>query len=284
MMAKEITNSTVPYGRDDHERQADRCYSGWTVGRCFQDLCSWAFYDRRTKISKSLGNAIDPRELIPQYGFDAIRYFLLREIPCGEDGDFSRERLKDRYHADLGNTFGNLVNRVVAMSKKYFEGKVPSVDPMECRSAEMGTWNGLAGLEDIRKQVERRYHAVRCDEVLEAIWNGVGEGQRSGLLQANKYIEETQPFKLVKTDPAAVARILYALLEACRWYAWLVHPVMPVISRQIFEQLGLNVDEELRKGWDAALVWGGLKPGTPRGTEALIYFRRMSILRSYDDR
>jgi methionyl-tRNA synthetase len=74
------------------------------------------------KISKSLGNAIDPREFIPQYGFDSVRYFMLREIPFGEDGDFSRERLASRYASDLGNTFGNLVNRAIAMSKKYFDG------------------------------------------------------------------------------------------------------------------------------------------------------------------
>ena len=227
------------------------------------------------KISKSLGNVIDPRELIPHYGFDTIRYFLLREIPCGEDGDFSRERLKERYHADLGNTFGNLVNRAIAMSKKYFDGCVPSVDVHACMDAEGGEgWMGAKGLEMLRTSVERSYGIVRCDTALEAVWNGVGELRRSGLLQANKYIEETQPFKLVKTDPEAVARILYALLEACRWYAWLVYPVMPTISREIFTQLGMKADEELAQGWNEALVWGGLQPGAPLGEPKPLFPRQ----------
>jgi methionyl-tRNA synthetase len=219
------------------------------------------------KISKSLGNAIDPREFVPQYGFDAVRYFLLREIPFGEDGDFSRERLASRYASDLGNTFGNLVNRAIAMSKKYFDGNVPDANVTEASLPvnDASVWDGKGGLDAIRSAVEEAYANDRCDLVLSAIWDGVGETRRSGLFQANKLIEETQPFKLVKQDPEQVGEILYALLEACRWYAWLVHPVMPEISNKIFEQLGLDAENELNKGWDQALVWGGLKPGASLG-------------------
>jgi methionyl-tRNA synthetase len=219
------------------------------------------------KISKSLGNAIDPREFVPRYGFDAVRYFLLREIPFGEDGDFSRERLASRYASDLGNTFGNLVNRAIAMSKKYFDGHVPDANTTEASLPvnEASVWDGKGGLDAIRSVVEQAYANDRCDLVLSAIWDGVGETRRSGLFQANKLIEETQPFKLVKQDPEQVGEILYALLEACRWYAWLVQPVMPEISNKIFEQLGLDAEKELNKGWDQALVWGGLKPGAALG-------------------
>ena len=226
------------------------------------------------KMSKSIGNVIDPIKLTQEYGTDPVRYFLLREIVFGDDGDFSYERLKERYHADLGNTFGNLVNRAIAMSKKYFNGTVPMVDPEQCKRAETGAlWAGEEGLRVIMAQTGEDYLAHRPDSALAMIW-GSRDKVSSGLVDANKYIEDTQPFKLVKTDPEAVARILYALLEACRWYAWLSHPVMPMISRRIFEQLGLDGDEELKKGWDKALVWGGLTPGSPLGEPKPLFPRQ----------
>jgi methionyl-tRNA synthetase len=230
------------------------------------------------KISKSLGNAIDPRDLVPTYGFDAIRYYLLREISFGEDGDFSNERLKIRYSSDLGNTFGNLVNRVVAMSKKYFEDGVPSTEisraalPISDESA----WDGKEGLDRVRAAVEKSLAANRPDLALDAVWNGVGEGRRSGLVQANKLVEETQPFKLVKENPEAVGEILYALLEACRWYAWFINPVMPEVSNKIFAQLGLDANTELNKKWDQGLKWGGLKPEAKLG-EPVPLFPRLEV-------
>ena len=93
------------------------------------------------------------------------------------------------------------------------------------------------------------------------------------MIQANKFIEDTQPFKLVKTDPGAVGKILYSLIEACRWYAWLIHPVMPETSKKVLAQLGLSVEQELAKGWDAALVWGGLQPGAPLGERTPLFPR-----------
>jgi methionyl-tRNA synthetase len=192
---------------------------------------------------------------------------LLREIPFGEDGDFSRERLAIRYSTDLGNTLGNLVNRAIAMSQKYFDGNVPQADtdtaslPFDAKSV----WDGKGGLDAIKHDVESAFARNRCDEVLAAIWDGVGEEKKSGLFQANKLVEETQPFKLVKEDPEAVANILYALLESIRWYAWMLQPIMPKISNQIFEQLGLDAEKELSTGWDQGLKWGGLKPGAVLG-------------------
>lgn len=230
------------------------------------------------KISKSLGNAIDPRDLVPTYGFDAVRYYVLREISFGEDGDFSNERLKIRYSSDLGNTFGNLVNRVVAMSKKYFEGGVPMTEIARAALpvSDQSAWDGKEGLDRVRMTVEKSLGANRPDLALEAIWNGVGDARRSGLLQANKLVEETQPFKLVKESPETVAEILYALLEACRWYAWLVQPVMPEISNKIFAQLGLDPQQELSKTWDQGLVWGGLIPGHKLG-EPVPLFPRIEV-------
>lgn len=215
------------------------------------------------KISKSLGNAIDPRDAAARVGFDAVRYYLLREITLGEDGDFSFTRLEERYQTDLGNTLGNLVQRVVAMSRKYFDGKVPMLE-----SASAGTladiaateWGGEAGLATLRNLVAEAYQATRPDDVTQLLWDA--SRSTTNLLHANKLIEVTQPFKLIKTDEQAVARVLYALLEAIRWYAWFLYPVMPDTARKMFAALGLDADVELARGWDAALVWGGLVPGS----------------------
>ncbi len=225
------------------------------------------------KMSKSIGNVIDPMVLVKDYGTDLVRYFLLREIPFGDDGDFSYERLRERNNADLGNTFGNLVNRAIAMSKKYFNGTVPSVVEMGDLPTLETVWAGKDGMTALREAVEHGYNWHRYSEALEAIWNGAGDAKRSGLLQANKFIEDTQPFKLVKTDPKAVGAILYSLLEACRWYAWLINPVMPETSKKVFAQLGLDIEQELAKGWDQALVWGGLTPGAALGEPSPLFPR-----------
>jgi methionyl-tRNA synthetase len=206
------------------------------------------------KISKSLGNAVDPRNLVPTYGFDAIRYFLLRDIPFGEDGDFSRERLTERYVHDLANTLGNLVNRAVAMSRKYSDGRIPGSDTNGPKFV------GADKFDLLKIAVASHMQRVRFDEALATIWNGVDGVQ--GLLQANKFIEDTQPFKLVKTDPEAVEAILYSLLEYCRIVAWLIEPVMPDVSRRIVEQLGQDVEAERQKGIDALLAYGGLVSGS----------------------
>lgn len=203
------------------------------------------------KISKSLGNAVDPREFEATMGFDAVRYFLLREISFGEDGDFSRTRLMERYASDLGNSFGNLVNRVISMSKKYFDGKVP---PYELSNEKRET---RSGVELVKDRVEEAYRNFRCDHALEEIWKSV--------FVSNKFIEDTKPFKLIKENPDDAAYVLYVSLEAIRWYAWFVSPVMPETANKIFVQLGLDADKELNKGWSQGLVWGGLKPGSALG-------------------
>lgn len=217
------------------------------------------------KMSKSIGNVIDPIKLCAEYGTETVRYFLLREIPFGDDGDFSYERLRDRHNADLGNTFGNLVNRAIAMSKKYFEGNTPTCTPSAAGAFTTERWLGEVSLAQLAKQVAAGYETHRYDVALENVWQS--------LFLANKLIEDTQPFKLIKTDAEAVANILYALLESCRWYAWLIAPVMPETAKKIFTQLGLNTEQELAKGWDAALVWGGLQPGAPLGEPTPLFPR-----------
>lgn len=213
------------------------------------------------KISKSLGNAIDPRDVANIYGFDAVRYYLLREISFGEDGDFSFVRLRERYTSDLGNTYGNLVNRAIAMSKKYFNGCVPPI----VDSSTANDWQPQTDLRGLAEDVVGGYMATRCDVVLDAVWKS--------LFIANKYVEDTQPFRLIKTDVAATGTILYNLLEACRIYAWLLYPVMPETSRKVWTQLGLNAEQELARGWKEGTRWGGLVSGAALGEPVPLFPR-----------
>lgn len=211
------------------------------------------------KISKSLGNAIDPLDLIKEYPFDAIRYFLLREIPFGEDGDFSKTRLAERYNTDLGNTLGNLVNRAISMSRKYFDGKVPDVKIKETSSALPETsWAGSEGMDTLWQSVDQYIEAARLDLALETIWTG----ENCSLISANKYVEETKPFKLAKDDLDKAGIVLYTLLEACRHYAWMLEPTMPNISEEIIRQLGQDPKTERKKGIKTLKSWGGLEPGS----------------------
>ncbi len=215
------------------------------------------------KISKSLGNAIPPGEAAKDVGMDAVRYYLLREVQLGEDGDFSFARLKERYQADLGNTLGNLVQRVVAMSRKYFDGKVPTLDAVTAQSLSdvgVNSWGGSVAIHHLASEVAAAYEAFNTFGVVQRVW-GTGESA-SNLIAANKLIEETQPFKLAKTDLDATGRVLYALLESIRWYAWFVAPIMPETANKMLAALGINPEQEFAKGWEAALTWGQLEPGS----------------------
>ena len=213
------------------------------------------------KISKSLGNAIDPKELAEKYSLDSIRYFLMKEISFGEDGDFSEHRLKERYASDLGNTFGNLVHRAISMSRKYFDNSIPTADVEAAKTSKVDSiWKGEQGLEDLSKKVIDAYAGFRPDRALEAIW-GMTEESGSGLSHANRYIEETKPFKLIKEDEKATAEILYSLLEGCRVYAWLIEPVMPETTEKIINSLGQYYTEEIKKPLSERLTWGQLVPG-----------------------
>jgi methionyl-tRNA synthetase len=214
------------------------------------------------KISKSLGNAVDPRDLIPTYGLDAIRYFLLREISFGEDGDFSQTRLNERYKADLANTLGNFVHRAISMSRRYFDNKVPKVDLIKAgASPNASVWDGAAGIASLEKTYDVYMEETRVDRALETVWSA-GEVKSSGIIQANKFVEETKPFKLVKQDAMKVGEILYGLLETTRHYAWLLDPIMPDVSKKIIESLGQDYEEEKKKTLSQLREWGGLKMGS----------------------
>lgn len=184
------------------------------------------------KISKSLGNYKDPREYIKEYGVDAIRYFVLREVPFGNDGAFSEEALINRTNADLANNLGNLVNRTISMANKYFDGTVTNKKVMEEIDNDL-----INMVNDLKNVVAEKMEKLHVSEALEAIFEI--------LRRSNKYIDETTPWVLAKAESSKdrLETVLYHLLEAIRVCGILLTPYLPDTAYRIKEQLN-NFEEE----------------------------------------
>jgi methionyl-tRNA synthetase len=209
------------------------------------------------KISKSLGNVIDPVELVRQYGSDAVRYYLLREIPPTEDGDFTLERFIRAYNNDLADQLGNLLNRVVSMVGRYYDGVVPAPGQTDDVDRQL-----ISVAEGVRARVDAAMERFAPNEALAAIWELV--------TTANRYVGEVEPWVLAKRrkaggedGAAADARLatsLYNLVEALRLTAYHCLPFLPQAAEGIARQLGITLDTEGDRA--DTTTWGGYPAGT----------------------
>ncbi len=198
------------------------------------------------KISKSLGNIIDPHFLIERYGLDAVRYFLLREVPFGNDGDFSHRAMVHRMNGDLANDFGNLAQRVLSMIHKNCAAEVP--DPGALTESDAAFLEGAHGLRAAMREALQRqaFH-----KALEAMWIVIGN--------ANRYVDEQAPWELRKSDPGRMRTVLYVLAEVIRHLGVLAQPFMPDSAARILHQLSVARDA---RGFERLGPDHPLEPGT----------------------
>ncbi len=218
------------------------------------------------KMGKSLGNVLDPEVLLERCGRDAVRWYLLRDISFGEDGDFQQQRFSDLVNNDLANTIGNLLNRTLSMARKWFDGGVPpagagaaSDHPLALKAAE------------VVRRVDGAMEALDFKSAAEAVLELAGE--------ANGFLNQRAPWKLMKqeTNRQEVGADLYAVLETCRWVGLLLAPLLPELSGRMLNQLGLSAfvsgcssgaeapppDRDGSLSWSSSRRWGLLPAASP---------------------
>lgn len=205
------------------------------------------------KISKSTGNIVDPVAVIAEWGLDAFRYYVTRELDIGPDGNWTDAGFQGRYQAELANGLGNLLNRSLSMLNRYREGKVPArSNELEAQANE---W-----IQEARAHFQRH----ELQDALGTIW--------ALITRANQYVDQTAPFKLAK-DPAQAGRldaVLYNLAECCRIIGDLLSPILPDTAGRIFEQLNLPYSSRAI----ATLSWGGLTEGHQIGQAKPLFPRK----------
>lgn len=208
------------------------------------------------KMSKSKGNVVDPISLADQYGVDAVRYFLMREVAFGMDGNFSMQSFINRYNADLANDLGNLLSRTLTMVGKYFDGVVPQKDGLDFGFDEQS--RHLLGARGTSiDNIDSHMRELRFSNVLNSIWEMIA--------QANKYIEDQAPWKLAKDNSQVekLQAIMYILVEVLKTAAVLIIPFMPTIAEKMWQQLNLPGKPSLDASIDDVKVAKG-EPLFPR--------------------
>lgn len=201
--------------------------------------------NRGAKMSKSLGNIVEPVGLAENFGVDPLRYYLLRAIQFGQDGEWSHEAIGRRINADLANDLGNLAQRTLSMIAKNCGGAVPADGPAAPEDAAL-----LAAVDPMLEEARAAHAAVRPDLALDAVWARVAA--------VNAYLNETAPWALRKTDPARADIVLYHAAESIRRIALLVQPAMPASAAKLLDQLAVPPEE---RGFSAFA--NRLQPGTP---------------------
>jgi hypothetical protein len=184
--------------------------------------------NRGEKMSKSLGNVVDPMELAERFGVDALRYFLMREVSFGQDGTYSAEAIVTRVNADLANSFGNLAQRTLSFISKNLDGRMPQSDVKTAEDAEL-----LALVDDAcRNDVPREFAEFAFSQGLDSWMRAV--------FACNQYIDAQAPWALRKTDPARMEAVLETLLRAMRALAIAVQPIIPASAGKLLDQLGIE--------------------------------------------
>jgi methionyl-tRNA synthetase len=204
--------------------------------------------NRGEKMSKSVGNIVDPATLVDTFGVDQVRYFLLREVPFGQDGSYSEEAIITRVNADLANELGNLAQRSLSMVAKNFDGTIPTPGELTADDSEL-----LAAADGLLDQVRAEFDLQAMHLGLESIWRILGA--------ANRYFSAQEPWVLRKSDSASdqtrFATVLYTTCEVVRIAALLIQPVMPESAAKLLDLLGQPAQER-----SFAAVATRLAPGT----------------------
>lgn len=216
-------------------------------------------YNRGEKMSKSIGNVIDPVALVDTFGVDQVRYFLLREVPFGQDGSYGEDAIVGRINADLANEFGNLAQRSLSMVSKNLDARVPQPGEFSAEDLDM-----LAAADGLLERVREHYAATAMHLALEAIW--------SVLAAANRYFSAQEPWVLrkseIEADQVRFRTVLYVTLEVVRIAAVLAQPVLPAAAARLLDLLGQPEDQR-----DFRCLAARIEPGTELPTPTGVFPR-----------